>query len=106
MSKLHVLAMAVISALWGSSASAAAQCEGPTQEGNTWNMTCAADGSGDSDYQCEYFLSLTNAQGLSESVEATGSVGQGQSGVIIWSAIQSQNADITAASMLRGSCSL
>ncbi|MBX9913362.1 MAG: hypothetical protein K2Y25_05645 [Pseudomonadaceae bacterium] len=106
MGKQQLLAVAVIASLWGGYANAAAQCEGPQQDGNTWNLICAADGSGESEYQCDYFLALTNAQGLSETVEATGSVSPGQSGVIIWSAIQNQNADITAASMVRGTCSL
>ena len=106
MQKMSVLMVAVMVAFWGSFANAGAQCEGPIKEGNTWNLTCAADGSGDSEYQCSYFLSLTNAQGLSETIEASGSVGQGQSGVIIWSGIQSEGADIVSANAVSGSCSL
>jgi invasion protein IalB len=106
MQKMSVLMVAVMASFWGSFASAGAQCEGPIEEGNTWNLTCAADGSGDSEYQCSYFLSLTNAQGLRETIEASGSVGQGQSGVIIWSGIQSEGADIVSANAVSGSCSL
>ncbi len=101
-SKLVISLMAL---LWGSSAVAAAQCEGPQKLGNTWNLMCSADGSGESNYQCDYFLSLHTADGLNYQVEATGSVAPGDTGTIIWSAIQYENADIVSASIARGSCS-
>ncbi len=82
---------------FANAAFADAQCEGPVQDGNTWNLLCAADGTDDADYQCDYMLSLTNADGFTENVEATGGVSTGQREVIIWSAIQNDNADITAA---------
>jgi hypothetical protein len=94
---------------WAPLALADAQCQGPVKDGNTWNLVCSADpsdGSDDSDYQCDYELSLTNAQGLTRSVEASGSVSPPQSGVILWSAIQSDNADIVSASIASGSCGL
>ncbi|MDT4870139.1 hypothetical protein FQZ97_1052020 [compost metagenome] len=99
-----VIAVAAVS-LWGTAALAAAECVGPTRLGNTWNLVCAADDAGDDYYQCDYVLSVTNAQGLSSTVDASGSVRQGQSGVIIWSAIQHDGAEIMAAVVERGSCS-
>lgn len=99
------LVISLMTLLWGSAAFAAAQCEGPQQLGNTWNLSCSADGSGESNYQCDYFIDLNTADGLSYQVEATGSVAPGDSGTIIWSAIQYENADIVSASIARGSCS-
>ncbi|WP_371365059.1 hypothetical protein ACA097_18230 [Pseudomonas sp. QL9] len=104
----YVIATLILGA-WVSAALADGQCQGPVKDGNTWNLVCSADesdGSDDSDYQCDYVLSLTNAQGLSRNVEVSGSVSPGQSGAIIWSAIQSENADIVSASIVSGSCSL
>jgi hypothetical protein len=100
-----IVAVAAVG-LWQTAAFAAAECVGPTKLGNTWNLVCASDDdAGDDYYQCDYVLSLTNAQGLSSTVEASGSVRQGQSGVIIWSAIQHDGAEITSAVVERGSCS-
>ena len=98
--------VAIASSLYGVTASAAAQCEGPTLNGNTWNLTCSAD-SGDSgdDYQCDYVLVLTYAGGDPEQEEATGSVSPGQSGVIIWSeAVNGDESDIVSAQIDSGSC--
>ena len=99
-----LIAVAAVS-LWGTGAFAAAECVGPNKLGNTWSLVCAADGGGDEYYQCDYVLSVTNAQGLSSTVDASGSVAEGQSGVIIWSAIQQDGSDITSAVVDRGSCS-
>lgn len=103
MSKARLI-VSLLATLWGVSAFAGAQCEGPQREGNTWNLNCSADGSGDSNYQCDYFFALTTADGMNYDVEASGSVAPGDSGIIIWSAIQYENADITSARLLRGTC--
>lgn len=102
----RLLTAAILSALTFV-ALADGRCQGPVKDGNTWSLVCSADtadGSDDSDYQCDYELSLTNADGLTRTVEASGSVSPGQSGVILWSAIQSENADIVAASIVSGAC--
>jgi len=93
----------VIASLVATGAWADAQCQ-VDRNGNTWNLVCAADGSGETDYECDYFVSLTNSQGLTDDVEATGTVGASQSGVIIWSAIQDGGADIVSADLQSGSC--
>ncbi len=98
------LVISLMALLWGSNAFAVVQCEGPQKEGNTWNLNCSADGTGDTDYQCDYFFALTTADGMNYEVEATGSVAPGDSGTIIWSAIQHENADITSATLIRGTC--
>ncbi len=107
MLKLGALLVAIASSVYVLTASAAAQCEGPTLDGNTWNLTCSAD-AGDSgdDYQCDYILALTYAGGGDpEQEEATGSVTPGQSGVIIWSAaVNGDDSDIVSASIDSGSC--
>jgi hypothetical protein len=107
MIKASAFLVAIASSLYGMTASAAAKCEGPTLDGNTWNLTCAAD-AGDSgdDYQCDYILSLTYAEGDPEQEEASGSVSPGQSGVIIWSAVvNGDESDIVSADIDSGSCS-
>ena len=106
MKKLTVILAAAVSVLWGSAALADASCSEPSEDGNTWNLICAADNEGDAqtEYQCNYTLSVTNAGGITAQAEASGSVGQGLSGVIIWSNVQYQNADITAVSIVSGGC--
>lgn len=106
MNRASLAVASVAFGLWSSGALAAAACEGPVKVGNTWNLVCTADGEGDAYYQCDYELSLTDAQGNSATVEAEGSVGQGQRGIIIWSAIQHEGSEITAARITNGSCSL
>lgn len=106
MKKLTVIFVAAVSILWGSSALADASCSEPSEDGNTWNLICAADNEGDSvtEYQCDYVLSVTNADGITAQAEASGSVGKGLDGVIIWSNVRYQNADITAVSIVSGAC--
>ncbi|HSC76832.1 MAG TPA: hypothetical protein VLB90_11415 [Pseudomonadales bacterium] len=106
MKKIIVILVAAASALWGTSVLAKASCSGPSKDGNTWNLVCAADTSGDAqtEYQCDYILSVTNANGETNQKEATGSVGSGLSGVVLWSNIQSDGSDITSASIVSGSC--
>jgi hypothetical protein len=106
MKKLTIILAAAVSVLWGSSALADASCSDPSEDGNTWNLICAADNEGDSttEYQCDYILSVTNAGGITAQAEASGSVGKGLSGVIIWSNVRYQNADITAVSIVSGEC--
>lgn len=105
MTRAPLYLLLLFSSFWSLSAAADAYCEGPIQQGNTWNLICAADGSGDTEYQCDYSFTLTNAEGLSDTTEATGSVSAGQSGVILWSGIQSNGADIVAAQGVSGACS-
>jgi hypothetical protein len=102
--RLGVLLGIVATALAGA-ACADVQCFGPSQDGNTWNLACSASGEGDDDYQCDYFLSVTNSDGFTDQIEATGSVSKGDSGVLIWSAIQHDGSDIVSASIDSGSCS-
>lgn len=106
MQKATVILATVASIFWGSSVLADASCTGPTQDGNTWNLICSADtsGSDERDYQCSYVLSVTNADGVTNEVTAQGSVGNGVTGAIIWSAVQSDGSDITSASVTSGSC--
>ena len=106
MKKLTIILAAAISVLWGSSALADASCSVPSEDGNTWNLVCAADNEGDAqtEYQCDYVLSVTNAGGITAQAEASGSVGRGLEGVIIWSNERYQNADITAVSIVSGGC--
>jgi hypothetical protein len=106
MKKATVILATVASVLWGSAALADASCRGPAKDGNTWNLICSADNSGDAqtEYQCDYILSVTNADGETTQMEATGSVGQGLSGVVLWSNVQSDGSDITSASVVSGSC--
>jgi hypothetical protein len=99
--------VAIVSSMFSVAASAAAQCEGPIRDGNTWNLICAADDTHESedDYQCDYFISLTYSQGIPDQQEATGSVSPGQSGVVIWSsAVHGDDTDIVSASIASGSC--
>src|SRR5258707_15559719 len=86
---------------------AAAQCDEPTIDGNVWNLTCAADDTHESedDYQCDYFISMTFSNGMSDRQEATGAVSPGQSGVVIWSStVYGDDTHIVAASIASGSC--
>lgn len=79
-------------------------CTGPQQNGNTWQLVCAEDGSGDADFQCNYQISVTNKDGQTDVVEASGTVGKGQSGIVLWSGAEHMGSDIVAASVARGSC--
>jgi len=85
-----------------------ASCSGPYQDGTVWNLLCVADASHQSedDYECDYFLSVTDADGITTQPEATGAVSPGQDNVIIWSsATMGGDAKIVAASIVSGSCS-
>jgi hypothetical protein len=107
MIKLTGLLLAAASGAFCASAFADAQCEGPFLDGNTWNLTCSANGGdAEDDYQCDYFISLNYADAEPDQQEATGSVSAGQSGVIIWSAtIGGDGGNITSATIASGSCS-
>ena len=106
MNKIIVILATTASVLWGTSVLADASCSGPSKDGNTWNLICAADNSGDAqtEYQCNYTLSITNADGKTGQAEASGSVGTGLSGVMLWSNIQFEGSDIVSASVVSGSC--
>jgi len=89
-------------------AHADASCSGPYRDGTVWNLRCVADQSHESedDYECDYFLSVTDADGITTQPEATGAVSPGQDNVIIWSsATMGGDAKIVAASIVSGSCS-
>jgi len=87
---------------------AGASCSGPYQDGTVWNLRCVADNSDESedDYECDYFLSVTDVDGITTQPEATGAVSPGQDNVIIWSsATMGGDAKLVAASIVSGSCS-
>ena len=106
MKKLTIILTTAVSVLWGASALADAACEGPRKDGNTWDLVCAADNEGDdqTEYQCDYVLSITNDGGVTAEAAASGSVGKGLEGVIIWSKIRYQDGVITSASIVSGGC--
>ncbi|MCC7517169.1 MAG: hypothetical protein IT470_07515 [Pseudomonadales bacterium] len=107
MKKTLLVLTAAASALWGSTALADASCGNLEQDGNTWNLSCSADDSGSEErnYQCDYVLSVTGADGTTQQVNAQGSVGRSGEGVIIWSAIQTDGGvDITTVSIVSGQC--
>jgi hypothetical protein len=86
---------------------AAARCDELTTDGNIWNLICAADEKDEYEdvYQCDYFVSMTYSNGLSDQQEATGAVSPGQSGVVIWSStVYGDDTHIVAASIASGSC--
>ena len=98
-------AVAVLaSMLYASSVLADAHCKGPILDGNTWNLVCSDDGKGDAEYQCNYQISVKNADGISDTVDASGSVAQGQEGIVIWSTIELQGSPVVSASIDSGSC--
>jgi hypothetical protein len=100
--------VAIASTLCAAAAWAAAQCEGPTSDGTVWNLVCAADPSQEAgdDYQCDYIISVSTADGMTEEQEATGSLSPGQSSIVIWStADYGGDSHVTGATIVRGSCS-
>ena len=108
MIKPSAVLFAIASTMFTLIASAAAQCEGPTSDGRIWNLICAADESNEAgdDYQCDYVISVSTADGMTEEQEAAGSVSPGQSNVVIWStADYGDDSHVTGASIVRGSCS-
>ncbi|MBK8675912.1 MAG: hypothetical protein IPN27_05825 [Cellvibrionales bacterium] len=106
MKKATLILAAATSLAWGSAALADANCGALKQDGNTWNLYCSADNSGSAelDYQCSYILSVTNADGQTDELTVQGSVGNGVEDAIIWSGIQNDGSDITAANIVSGSC--
>ena len=108
MKKVRAVLFAITSTLFATTSWAAAQCEGPTSDGNVWNLVCAADDSREAgdDYQCDYIVSVSTADGMTEEQEATGSLSPGQSSVVIWStADYGDDSHVTGATIVRGSCS-
>jgi len=90
------------------SARAEAHCVGPIQDGDVWNLVCIADNSheSDDDYECDYFLSVTDSAGMTMQPEATGAVSPGQNNAVIWSsAVLGDDAAIVSADIESGSCS-
>ena len=99
---------AAIALVHAPSARAEAHCVGPTQDGSVWNLVCIADNSHESedDYECDYFLSVTDSAGMTMQPEATGAVSPGQDNAVIWSsAVLGDDAAIVSASIVSGSCS-
>jgi hypothetical protein len=89
-------------------ARAEAHCIGPIRDGDVWNLVCVADDSHESedDYACDYFLSVTDSEGMTTQPEATGAVSPGQDDAVIWSsAVLGDDAAIVSASIVSGSCS-
>ena len=109
MKKIYVAVTMLVTTLWGASALASATCSGPMQDGNTWNLVCSDLSAPDTDTaavsQCSYSVSITNKNGQENTVSASGTVEQGQSGVVIWSAIQFGGSDIVSATA-DGGCTL
>jgi hypothetical protein len=100
--------LAIVSSLVSVAALAAAQCAEPITDGDIWNLVCAADDAHESedDYQCDYFVSMTFSNGMTDQQEATGAVSPGQTGVVIWSStVHGDDTHIVAASIASGSCS-
>lgn len=104
MQKATVILGVAASVLWSSAVFADSVCSGPTKDGNTWNLVCADDGNGDDEYQCNYTISVTNADGLQGQSDASGSVAKGQSGIIIWSDEEYESSNIVSANIVSGSC--
>ncbi len=65
---------------------------------------CSEDGKGDADYMCSYQITLKNADGKSDTVEASGVVAKNAKNVVIWSAIEHGGSAIVSAEIERGSC--
>ncbi len=95
---------ALVSILFAVPALADVQCDGPSKQGNTWSLVCSEDGKGDADYACDYAIELTNSDGQTSTVSASGTVGQNQQGIVIWSGIEFSGSAITDASISSGSC--
>lgn len=106
MKKYAVVLTAAITAMWGSAVLAETSCSGPVKNGNTWNLVCSEEGDTDSSavYQCDFSVTVTNQSGQSDTLSASGTVAQGQSGVVIWSGIESGGSAIVSAAA-DGSCS-
>jgi hypothetical protein len=86
---------------------AAAHCDGPIEDDGRWNLVCAADAEHESedDYQCDYIVALSLDNGLADEAEATGSISPGQVGVVIWSSVvRGDDAQVSSAHIVRGSC--
>jgi hypothetical protein len=97
--------LVIVSSTFAAAVFADARCEGPSHDGNTWNLICSADAGDDEDeFQCDYMISVTDDQGENDVVEATGSVSPGDSGVIIWSAADDAAGGVASASIDSGSC--
>jgi len=107
MKKLSVALITVLASVWGVSAWAETSCSGPSKNGNTWSLVCSEAGDIDTSavYQCDYSVTVTNKSGQSNTVSASGTVAQGQSGVVVWSGIESGGSAIVSA-VADGGCSL
>ena len=106
MKKTNTLLTLVATLLLTNVALAEVHCHGPHETGNTWRLVCSEDGKGDADYMCNYRITVKNADGESETVDANGTVGQNAQDVVIWSAIEHGGSDIVSAKIDGGSCDL
>jgi len=108
MIRSSIALFAALALAHASSAHAEAHCVGPIQDGTVWNLVCLANDSheSDDDYQCDYFLSVTDSAGMTTQPEATGAVSPGQDNAVIWSsAVLGDDAPIVSAAIVSGSCS-
>ena len=108
MIKLAATLVAIASSTFVAGAFADAKCEGPVQDGDIWNLVCSADDAHEDEdvYQCDYFVSVTDSDGLVDQEEATGSVAPGQNGAVIWSsAVHGDDTRVVSATIDHGSCS-
>ena len=101
--KISAVILSTLTILTATPALAAATCDAPVQQGNTWVLVCSEDGSGDSDSQCDYDVTITNKDGNTDTVRASGTVGVGQNGVQIWTGIEHDGSAIVSASA-NGGC--
>ena len=104
MKKINTVLLLVPALLMTSSVYAEVSCHGPHKDGNTWSLVCSEDGKGDTDYMCNYSIAIKNADGQSDAVSASGTVGRNEKDVVIWSAIENGGSDIVSAKIDEGSC--
>ena len=100
--------LAAVALVYAPSALADAYCAPPTLDGTVWNLVCIADESHEleDDYQCDYFLTVTDAAGMTMQSEASGAVSPGQDNAVIWSsAVLGDDSQIVSANIVSGSCS-
>ncbi len=100
-------ALAIFLSMVSFAAIAAARCDDLSTDGNIWKLSCVADEASEyeDDYQCDYFVSMTYSNGMTDQQEATGAISPGQSGVVIWSSnVYGDDTHIVAAQVASGSC--
>ena len=99
--------LAIVSSMLSLAALAGARCDDLSTDGSIWKLSCVADDADEyeDDYQCDYFISMTYSNGMTDQQEATGAISPGQSGVVIWSSsVYGDDTHIVAAHVASGSC--